>query len=71
MAGHIADHAHMEVAIGTPLTPPRVRGPKPSRDDLHDWHAAVMGEISRLSGKAWNDVGDQRCAATTVCMRGA
>jgi 1-acyl-sn-glycerol-3-phosphate acyltransferase len=52
--GHIADHARMQVTIGAPLLPPRSRDRRPSRTELHQWHAAVMGEISRLSGKTWN-----------------
>jgi 1-acyl-sn-glycerol-3-phosphate acyltransferase len=53
-AGHIADHARMQVTIGAPLLPPRGRGCRPSRAELRQWHAAVMREISRLSGRTWN-----------------
>jgi 1-acyl-sn-glycerol-3-phosphate acyltransferase len=53
-AGHITDHARMQVTIGAPLVPPRRRGRRPSRAELRQWHAAVMGEISRLSGRTWN-----------------
>jgi 1-acyl-sn-glycerol-3-phosphate acyltransferase len=49
-AGRIDDRARMEVSIGTPMAPPSIDR-KPSLDDLARWHAAVMGEIGRLSGK--------------------
>jgi 1-acyl-sn-glycerol-3-phosphate acyltransferase len=59
-AGRIDDHARMEVAIGAPLAPPRLCARRPSRAELRGWHAIVMGEISRLSGKLWTHPGDQR-----------
>ena len=48
----IRDRDLMEVHIGPPLRPL----PAESRlrfAALHDWHAAVMTEIARLSGKSW------------------
>ena len=61
--GRIGDHARMEVEIGAALAPPPLRGRRPTRDDLIGWHATLMGEISRLAGKAWSSnitMGDQR-----------
>jgi 1-acyl-sn-glycerol-3-phosphate acyltransferase len=51
--GRIGDHARMEVAIGAPLAPPRPNSRRPTRAELTGWHATLMGEISRLAGKAW------------------
>ena len=42
----------MEIDIGAPLSPPRL-GTRMSRSDLHAWHAVVMTEIGRRSGKLW------------------
>ena len=58
--GRIDDHAHMEVSIGAPLAPPRIHARRPSRAELCGWHAVVMNEIGRLSGKLWTHVGDRR-----------
>jgi 1-acyl-sn-glycerol-3-phosphate acyltransferase len=58
-AGRIDDHARMEVAIGAPLAPPRGAGRRPTRAELHGWHAVVMSEIGRLSGKIPTHVGDE------------
>jgi 1-acyl-sn-glycerol-3-phosphate acyltransferase len=58
--GRIDDHAHMEVSIGAPLAPPGIHGRRPSRAELRGWHAVVMNEIGRLSGKPWTHVGDRR-----------
>ena len=52
-AGRIGDHARMEVEIGAALAPPRPNGRRPTRAELTRWHATLMGEISRLAGKAW------------------
>jgi 1-acyl-sn-glycerol-3-phosphate acyltransferase len=49
----IRDHDLMEVHIGPPLCPPPRAAPRLRRAALHDWHAAVMSEIARLSGKSW------------------
>jgi 1-acyl-sn-glycerol-3-phosphate acyltransferase len=49
----ISDHAAMDVHIGVPLPPPtRAQGSATPRE-VRAWHAVVMREISRLSGKAW------------------
>jgi 1-acyl-sn-glycerol-3-phosphate acyltransferase len=61
-AGRIGDHARMEVEIGAPLAPPRPNSSRATRTDLTGWHATLMGEISRLAGKAWSPdtkTGDQ------------
>jgi 1-acyl-sn-glycerol-3-phosphate acyltransferase len=59
-AGHIDDHARMEVSIGAPLVPPHSSGRRLARAELRGWHALVMSEIGRLSGKTWTHVGDER-----------
>jgi 1-acyl-sn-glycerol-3-phosphate acyltransferase len=52
--GHrIQDHAAMELWIGAPLVPPAPAHEPVSLDMVTDWHAAIMGEIARLSGKQW------------------
>ncbi|RAI39282.1 lysophospholipid acyltransferase family protein [Rhodoplanes roseus] len=50
----IGDRDAMEVRIGPPLLP-RERLERPSPAALRAWHATVMGEIARLSGKTWCD----------------
>jgi 1-acyl-sn-glycerol-3-phosphate acyltransferase len=50
----IPDHAAMELHVGAPLAPP---GPAPERAPIpavSEWHAVIMTEIARLSGKTWN-----------------
>jgi 1-acyl-sn-glycerol-3-phosphate acyltransferase len=43
----------MEIHIGAPLRP-SVPGPEPAPlDKVRDWHAKLMNEIARLSGKSW------------------
>ena len=69
--GVIGDRARMQVHIGAPLMPPRLAGRRPSADELHGWHGTIMGEISRLSGKAWHQTGEQRCAEAIVCRQRA
>lgn len=54
----IRDRSPMEIFIGQPLYPPQ-HGPAPSRDDVRTWHARIMQEIARLSGKSW-DAGSTR-----------
>jgi 1-acyl-sn-glycerol-3-phosphate acyltransferase len=51
-AERITGRAAMEVRIGAPLLPPACGG-RAMPSEVRAWHAAVMGEISRLSGKAW------------------
>ena len=44
----------MEIAIGEPLVPPPRRpGTRPTPAEVRAWHAVMMGEIARLSGKTW------------------
>lgn len=48
----VPDPCAFEVIIGEPLVPPSPAGtPRPG--DLYDWHARIMTEIARLSGKSW------------------
>jgi 1-acyl-sn-glycerol-3-phosphate acyltransferase len=42
----------MEIDIGAPLSPPCLT-PRMALSDLHAWHAVVMTEIGRRSGKLW------------------
>jgi 1-acyl-sn-glycerol-3-phosphate acyltransferase len=46
------ENAAMAIEIGAPMTPPAASSP-PTAGEVRRWHAAVMGEIARLSGKAW------------------
>lgn len=48
----IRDRTPMEVFVGHPLNPPEPT-PAPTRDQVRDWHACLMGEIGKLSGKHW------------------
>ena len=44
----------MEITIGQPLKPPPRRpGAKPTLAEVRAWHAVMMKEIARLSGKTW------------------
>ena len=51
--GCATPHAPLEIRIGVPLIPPRLPPEGAAIADLPVWHAAIMGEIGRLSGKAW------------------
>lgn len=51
--GPIPERAAMEIRIGAPLVPPRLAGRRASPQEIRAWHATVMGEIARLSGKTW------------------
>ena len=42
-----------ELILGAPLTPAVRSAPTIARADVRDWHAVIMSEIARLSGKAW------------------
>ncbi|HVY20825.1 MAG TPA: 1-acyl-sn-glycerol-3-phosphate acyltransferase [Bauldia sp.] len=53
-AGAIPESAAMEIRIGRPLVPPRTSAPRPSLVEVRAWHATVMTEIARLSGKTWS-----------------
>jgi len=45
--------AAMTIVIGAPLPPPGPRIERPPLADVRAWHAKVMTEIGRLSGKQW------------------
>ncbi len=49
----VSDRAPMEVFIGEPLRPGEPVA-FPARDQVRDWHARIMTEIGRLSGKQWD-----------------
>jgi len=50
----IPGRAPMEVHIGAALYPPRPATGHRGRLQIRAWHATVMGEIGRLSGKSWS-----------------
>ncbi len=52
-AARIPELAPMEIEFGEPLVPPDVT-PEPSAAQIRAWHARVMREIARLSGKTWS-----------------
>ena len=57
----IAERSAMEIHIGAPLKPPAAPGDKPPIVAVRGWHATVMTEIARLSGKAWGrEAGESR-----------
>jgi len=58
----IPGRAPMEVHIGAALYPPRAPTPDKVRLQIRAWHATVMGEIGRLSGKSWNPGAHRRYA---------
>lgn len=43
----------MEIDIGMSLSPPDIDTAKAPLAVVRDWHATLMSEIARLSGKAW------------------
>jgi 1-acyl-sn-glycerol-3-phosphate acyltransferase len=49
----IRESAAMELWIGAPLVPPAPTRRPASIAAVTDWHAAIMSEIARLSGKRW------------------
>jgi 1-acyl-sn-glycerol-3-phosphate acyltransferase len=49
----IPANAAMEIHIGAPLHPPGHPQEPASMRSVSAWHAVVMTEIARLSGKAW------------------
>lgn len=55
----IRDRSPMEIFIGQPLHPPQHAGDA-SRDDVRAWHAHIMREIGRLSGKSWDSDSTRR-----------
>jgi 1-acyl-sn-glycerol-3-phosphate acyltransferase len=50
----IADLDRMQVCIGAPLLPPRPPRNRAPLAETQAFHAAIMTEIAKLSGKAWN-----------------
>jgi 1-acyl-sn-glycerol-3-phosphate acyltransferase len=48
----IPELSSMEIHIGAPLRPGRISD-APTLREVRAWHAAIMGEIARLSGKEW------------------
>ncbi len=63
--------APIEIRIGAPLKPPPSRARAPIAE-LRAWHAVMMAEIARLSGKAWTYAGgEQRCARIPASPRAA
>jgi 1-acyl-sn-glycerol-3-phosphate acyltransferase len=50
----VPERAAIEIVIGQPLVPPRCENGKPSFAEVRTWHATVMSEIARLSGKSWD-----------------
>jgi len=49
----VPERTAIEIRIGAPLIPPRCANGKPSFAEVRAWHATVMSEIARLSGKTW------------------
>jgi 1-acyl-sn-glycerol-3-phosphate acyltransferase len=49
----ISGDAMMELHIGAPLVPPGPARERASILEVSAWHAVIMTEIARLSGKAW------------------
>ncbi|MGD9803784.1 MAG: lysophospholipid acyltransferase family protein [Hyphomicrobiaceae bacterium] len=43
----------LDVTFGCPLRPPPLAAETVTRANIRSWHAMIMTEISRLSGKAW------------------
>jgi 1-acyl-sn-glycerol-3-phosphate acyltransferase len=63
--GQRLPHAPLEVRVGAPLAPPQPVASRVPIAELRIWHAAIMGEISRLSSKAWvSSTGAQKCTMT-------
>lgn len=50
-ASRIPELAPMEIVIGEPLWPPSRS--EPGAAAVRGWHARIMNEIARLSGKTW------------------
>lgn len=51
----IPGNAPMALHIGAPVLPMKSAGPQASLPDVRAWHAAIMGEVARLSGKLWTE----------------
>ena len=64
--------APLEIRIGAPLRPPHAARARAPNAELRAWHAIVMAEIARLSGKPWVYArGEQRCVTTPASPRAA
>lgn len=51
----------MEIHIGPPRRPPESMGTPAPLSAVRDWHATIMTDIARLSGKSWSPrKGDRR-----------
>ena len=62
----------LEIRIGAPLTPPPPTRSPVAIADLGAWHAHLMTEIARLSGRAWASAGgEQRWKKRTASERRA
>jgi 1-acyl-sn-glycerol-3-phosphate acyltransferase len=49
----IPSHAAMELHIGAPLIPPAASMEQAPLPAVTEWHATIMTEIARYSGKTW------------------
>jgi 1-acyl-sn-glycerol-3-phosphate acyltransferase len=56
-SGRAATARPMAIRIGTPLTPPRIAPGPATAADVRAWHAALMGAVAGLCGKAWSPEG--------------
>lgn len=45
--------AQLEMFIGAPLMPPTIAASAARQSTVRTWHAVLMSEIARLSGKTW------------------
>jgi 1-acyl-sn-glycerol-3-phosphate acyltransferase len=62
----VPEKAAMEIVIGAPLKPPPRRpGVRPAPAEVRAWHAVMMNEIARLSGKSWQVPAAEGSAAAT------
>jgi 1-acyl-sn-glycerol-3-phosphate acyltransferase len=48
-----AEAEQMEMIIGQPLIPPTIHAATVPQSAVRNWHAMLMSEIARLSGKTW------------------
>jgi 1-acyl-sn-glycerol-3-phosphate acyltransferase len=48
-----AEAEELEMVIGEPLMPPTIDAVRASKTAVSSWHAVLMSEIARLSGKTW------------------
>lgn len=55
----VKDRTPMELFAGEPLRP-GVSKPEPDRENVREWHQAIMIELGRLSGKAWESASSRR-----------